>query len=219
MANEYKSESCGGGTVGTAGCEPPAAVVLFMEHQLLWLRQQMAAASPADEYWNSMKLVMKQFDGFVAGIQQFATAEERRVLTPISLYLLCSVGDLETINGLVRDDPLPTPSLATEDTLSCSGLISVVTSKRHQTMGGAGNGTGTGTGVVADIFAAQATWRSYYAMLRIYKVIGCLNHCVSSSGSPQFMWTSEPSDNPLCLVCGNASLERYTCSTFTHKKF
>ena len=45
---------------------------------------------------------------------------------PSSLYLLCSVGDLETINGMLRGDPLPTPSLELEDQLPCSALISLV---------------------------------------------------------------------------------------------
>eukprot|EP01050_Picozoa_sp_SAG11_P019345 SAG11_NODE_3065_length_2716_cov_2.812763_2_plen_414_part_00 len=153
MASEYRSETCNG--LKTAGCKPPQAVVLFMEHQLRWLRGEMAAAAADDTYWSAMKLVMAQFDGFVQGIQQYATAEQLRILSPTSLYLLCSVGDLETINGLVRGEGLPTPSLATIDKLPCSGLISLI--RRSD-------------GTVDDIYAAQATWRSYYAMLRIYKV-------------------------------------------------
>ena len=136
--------------------EPPPKVVAFMEHQQQWLRAQLVAAeNQGDQYWEAMKLVIAQWDGFAQGILQFATAEQRKILTPSSLYLLCSVGDLETINGLVRDAPLPVPSLATEDRLPCSSLISL-----QRTAGGD----------VTDVFASQATWRSYYAMLRIYKI-------------------------------------------------
>ena len=135
---------------------PPKAVVEFMLHQQAWLRSQINdSANDGSEYWQAMKLVMAQWDGFVAGIQQFATPEQLRILSPSSLYLLCSVGDLETINGLVLHAPLPVPSLATENKLSCSALISLQVD---------------GSGDVVDIFASQATWRSYYAMLRIYKV-------------------------------------------------
>lgn len=135
---------------------PPPKVVAFMEHQQAWLRTQIAAAgNQGDPYWEAMGLVLAQWDGFAQGILQYATMEQRQILTPSSLYLLCSVGDLETINGLVRGDSLPVPSLATEDKLPCSSLISL-----QMEPGGS----------VSDIFASQATWRSYYAMLRIYKV-------------------------------------------------
>ena len=127
---------------------PPPRVVAFMLHQQEWLRSQMMdSANAGDEYWEAMKLVMAQWDGFAAGIQQFATPEQLAILSPSSLYLLCSVGDLETINGLVSRAPLPVPSLAYEDTLQCSSLISLQ-------VGASGD--------VIDIFASQATWRSYY---------------------------------------------------------
>eukprot|EP01043_Picozoa_sp_COSAG02_P020273 COSAG02_NODE_997_length_15333_cov_13.688526_3_plen_252_part_00 len=145
MREEYKAE------------QPPPGVVAFMLHQQEWLRAQMMdSANDGDEYWEAMKLVMAQWDGFAQGIGQFATPEQLAILSPASLYLLCSVGDLETINGLVKRAPLPVPSLETEDHLPCSALISVQT-------------TADGKGV-SDIFASQATWRSYYAMLRIYKI-------------------------------------------------
>ena len=152
MREEYRAEV------------PPPKVVAFMEHQQAWLREQIAdSANAEDKYWQAMALVLAQWDGFAQGIQQFATAEQLTILTKSSLYLLCSVGDLETINGLVRNMdtpiervPLPPPGLATEDKLPCSSLISLQT-------------TGA-SGAVTDIFASQATWRSYYAMLRIYKV-------------------------------------------------
>ena len=142
---------------------PPPKVVAFMEHQQAWLRAQIAdSANAKDGYWQAMALVLAQWDGFAQGIQQFATAEQLKILTKSSLYLLCSVGDLETINGLVHNMdtpiervPLPLPGLATEDMLPCSSLISLQTGA---------------DGSVTDIFASQATWRSYYAMLRIYKV-------------------------------------------------
>lgn len=145
MREEYKAE------------HPPPEVVAFMLHQQEWLRAQMMdSANDGDEYWEAMKLVMAQWDGFAQGIAQFATPEQLAILSPASLYLLCSVGDLETINGLVKRAPLPVPSLETEDHLPCSALISVQTAEDGES--------------VSDIFASQATWRSYYAMLRIYKI-------------------------------------------------
>jgi hypothetical protein len=163
---------------------PPPAVVKFMEHQQHWLRAQLLAEeNQGDQYWEAMKLVLAQWDGFAQGIAQFATAEQRRILTPSSLYLLCSVGDLETINGMLRGDPLPTPSLELEDQLPCSALISLqTTNAAAEGSGGGGGGNGA---TVTDVFASQATWRSYYAMLRI---------CDSSSPPP-------PPPPPSSLCC------------------
>eukprot|EP00038_Savillea_parva_P017731 m.21411 g.21411 ORF g.21411 m.21411 type:complete len:654 (+) comp3892_c0_seq1:269-2230(+) len=183
----YMKEEYGGTT-------PPPAVVAFLDHQRTWLRAQMLKPeNQGDVYWKAMSLVMAQWDGFAQGIQQYATPAQRSILTPSSLYLLCSVGDLETINGLVRHDPLPVPSLATEDALPCSSLISLQTGPCHNdvsshaaqlhaditksttdnihTHSNTTNTTNHGhQKCVTDIFASQATWRAYYAMLRIYKV-------------------------------------------------
>ena len=148
-----------------------------------------------------MKLVMAQWDGFAQGIGQFATPEQLAILSPASLYLLCSVGDLETINGLVRDDPLPTPSLATEDALPCSGLISVMTTA-----------DGAAAVGVTDVFAAQATWRSYYAMLRIYKVYAFEYYpqkVLTIASSPGLLH-SKVSGDPFSL-CGHLPAQSPMC--------
>jgi hypothetical protein len=107
----YMAEECG-------AAAPPPKVVAFMDHQQKWLRAQLAAnENQGGTYWEAMKLVMAQWDGFAQGTHQFATPAQRQILTPSALYLLCSIGDLETINGLVLrpDAPLPVPSVATED--------------------------------------------------------------------------------------------------------
>lgn len=109
---------------------------------------------------------MAQFDGLTAGFAAYATEEEK---SGMDLYLLNSVGDLETLNGLYRDQPaaaatgtstrgrlqgLPT------DRLDCSALIRLT--EPRQLPGGSVS--------AADVLAGHTTWRSYYAMLRVYKV-------------------------------------------------
>ena len=45
--------------------EPPPEVVAFMLHQQEWLRAQMMdSANEGDEFWEAMRLVMAQWDGF-----------------------------------------------------------------------------------------------------------------------------------------------------------
>ena len=94
------------------------------------------------------------------------------------------MGDLETLNGLYKDkvnsaarsstavlesgrpgDP-PGPDL---DRLDCSALITLV---RGNGSNGSrsSNSTAAAGAAVTDILAGHATWRSYYAMLRVYKV-------------------------------------------------
>ena len=59
--------------------------------------------------------------------------------------------------------------MATEDALPCSALISVMTTAGTGAEAGGALANDRSQAVVADVYAAQATWRSYYAMLRIYK--------------------------------------------------
>ena len=147
---------------------------------------------------------MAQFDGLRDGFRLYATSDEQAA-TLQYLYLLNSVGDLETLNGLFdataarrkrrrnvsesdvgaspgwpgggRRHEAPGNEYPT-DRLDCSALIVLVGSQAR------GNGTAAaatprvgGGGmmmpatVATDVYAGHATWRSYYAMLRIYKAL------------------------------------------------
>ena len=157
------------------------------------LNQSADAAADGSRYWRGTSVLLAQFDGLVDG---YASAGGR-ALTPSLIYMLGSVGDLEDLNGQIRDPAFPfigaTPRarlalsaraqrrsvmgtiasnlsgsadspaplhydpIPMEDKLlDCSSLVTVGRDPTDNT--------------VLDVMAGQTTWRSYYAMLRYYKV-------------------------------------------------
>lgn len=98
--------------------QPPTNLTHFMAANEEWVRKQASSkhdgaptkpTSSLDDgndearFWAGADLVMAQFDGLVAGFAAYATEEEQALLTPAKLYMLNSVGDLETLNGLYKD--------------------------------------------------------------------------------------------------------------------
>jgi hypothetical protein len=165
---------------GAAG--PSANLTGFMEQQLAWVRVQSTAtkrhqtAESETMFWYGMSVALAQFDGLVYYQQNFVPSEY--MLNEITVYLLNSVGDLEDLNGLFAIPELPLGlSLSTRVALhqarnsipSGSSSISVDPIPIHDKL------TDCSALVrvlpdLSDVLIGHTTWRSYYAMLRIYKV-------------------------------------------------
>jgi Phospholipase B len=158
------------GEYGTAG--PSQSLLKFMTEQLAWIRSQIATfksghATLSDTeatFWQGMSELIAQFDGLVYAHQYLIPSGPSILADEIYMYLLQSVGDLEDLNTLYPNAPTPPPTstramkrqLAEEmplkdKLLDCSGYVGVLPD-------------------FSDVLFSQTTWRSYYAMLRIYKV-------------------------------------------------
>jgi len=152
--NNYKAAE-----YGASGGEPPEALVAFMGEQLDWARAQVRAHE-GDEYWGRVGVLLAQYDGFVQGYQSREPPPGKKPafppLTEAELYLLNSVGDLEELNTLfARARPSAAsaahvPQFERDELTDCSALITV--------------------GADGALKAAHATWRRYYAMLRVWKL-------------------------------------------------
>jgi hypothetical protein len=118
-------------------------------------------ANPSDPYWGQVGLVLQQFRGLVAGHTEHCD----NALALDDLLLLNAAGDVETLATLFkaqgvlvdaraalsrrpasREYPVPQALLETD----CSALVRVLPD-------------------FSNLFATQATWRGYFAMLRSYK--------------------------------------------------
>jgi hypothetical protein len=162
----------------------PHKMYSWMSENLNWTRA-MVAKSPSDPYWQSVGLVLSQFDGLVAGYASAAPNSEK--LSAIELYFLNAAGDLEDLipaimdpqeNGITRrvNSKLPRnvkKDDGTGDDLSdCSALIKI-------------------TNDYSDIFAGHTTWRSFGIINKMYKFVNLKLHnnsiSVSYASSPGFL--------------------------------
>jgi hypothetical protein len=175
---------------------PSPKLRAFMQSQLDWTRSQVAGLNKSDPFWAQVGLLLAQFDGLRDGYFAVAPTNETGAgIDELVLYMLNSVGDLEDLNGrfprsdartgrplrgatwmhreamhaqrrAVRSghahsaaslrkgfDPIPEGDKLTD----CSALIRLVPATNVP-------------GAASDIYAGHTTWRSFYAMLRIYKV-------------------------------------------------
>uniref|UniRef100_A0A7S3GJS8 Phospholipase B-like n=1 Tax=Palpitomonas bilix TaxID=652834 RepID=A0A7S3GJS8_9EUKA len=161
---------------------PSSALLAFMQAQWDFSEIERSRNTALD-------LLMTQFDGLVEGYSQSIREHKREneTLSPLTLYMLNSVGDLENLNGLFKGSedtdrfgqypPLPTQLRETD----CSGLVRLTAD--------------------GDILVGHATWRAYYAMLRVYKIYhyqygdvlgtGVTNPVVSFSSSPGFLHSKD----------------------------
>ena len=92
---------------------------------------------------------------------------------------------------VVRPGDPPGPDL---DRLDCSALITLVRDTTTTTNTTAEPNTTGRVGTVTDILAGHATWRSYYAMLRVYKVYAFAflpARVVSLSSSPGLLHSKD----------------------------
>jgi len=146
----------------------------FVSKQLNWVRQKVNARHNLSKFWESIGLVLDQFDGIVKGYEACPNAQKRPPKDgPFSafwqVYFLTLHGDLEDLeNALSTPKRLSRP----HEELECSALIKIVGD---------------------DIFFGQTTWRSYYLMQpRVYKNIRLPRHdgkmqTTSYSSSPGYV--------------------------------
>jgi len=123
--------------------------------------------------------VAAQFEGLLAGY--LARAEKDSIpdaLNPMEVFLLNSVGDLESLNGIEKDSgrlsSSPGENQTSERYLDCSGFV---------------RRTPTG-----DITVFHSTWRAYYAMLRVaavWELPFAPARVVSASSSPGFLHSKD----------------------------
>lgn len=133
----------------------------FLEDQVAWIYDQIE--KNPDPYWQTVSFIMHQFEGLVQGFNSRSSTK----LTRAQLYLVESAGDMETLNDVfpplhldsVRDDIRRIRAVRGSSDVSryqqllmadCSSLVRMLPG-------------------FADVVATQATWRRYYAMLRIWK--------------------------------------------------
>lgn len=171
--------------------KPSPALVTFMSSQLAFARNLVASHSPYVDSTvhplHGLQLLLAQFDGLAEGFSAYASQAEKQWLPDaLHIYLLNSVGDLETLNGLFKnheDSKSAAQNTATTRAgyqgqsplarLDCSALIQVVTNPA--------------TGMPQDIYAGHTTWRAFYAMLRIYKTYAFVDYpaaVISIASSP-----------------------------------
>eukprot|EP00761_Pharyngomonas_kirbyi_P014901 gb/GECH01014932.1/.p1 GENE.gb/GECH01014932.1/~~gb/GECH01014932.1/.p1 ORF type:complete len:535 (+),score=143.38 gb/GECH01014932.1/:1-1605(+) len=157
---------------------PSSKLREFMSRQMKWTQKQSHSRKHTDPLWYHTDLLMHQFHGLVQGYN--IAAPEKQSLKEWELYFLTSAGDLETLNKVFsskengNDDLVGNESPPLQDLLTdCSALIKIVDD---------------------DIYFAHATWRNYYAMLRVYKVYQFQLHhsstksnSVALSSSPGFL--------------------------------
>ncbi|KAL0489672.1 phospholipase B-like protein [Acrasis kona] len=161
----------------------PDKMLKFMSENLEWTRLQ-ASKSQNDAYWEHVSLVLKQFDGLVAGYQRSAPKEEQ--LSEIELYFLNAAGDLEDLIPAIMDAPhfsknkrlnskMPRGDNKIgdddgDDLSDCSALISLQDD---------------------DIFAGHTTWRSFGIINKFYKSVSLFinneEKAVSYASSPGFL--------------------------------
>eukprot|EP01028_Stygiella_incarcerata_P004746 TRINITY_DN2062_c0_g1_i1.p1 TRINITY_DN2062_c0_g1~~TRINITY_DN2062_c0_g1_i1.p1 ORF type:complete len:552 (+),score=127.28 TRINITY_DN2062_c0_g1_i1:94-1749(+) len=169
----------------------------FMQAQLDWTRKSVESASEKDVFWSTMGLIMSQFDGLVQAYQKFSSKEH--MMTELQIYMIAAAGDLENLNtafpskGLSgdmfsrrfnqhRDASWKEDPMEDEDALlmDCTGFIRLTPDKQ-------------------DVIVGHATWRAYYAMLRIWKTyefewskeyLGAASQ-VSMSSSPSFLHSKD----------------------------
>eukprot|EP00667_Euglena_gracilis_P004541 EG_transcript_4564 len=146
----------------------PPKLARFFADNLVWLRQEVAhrttpktsQSGPPPQYWQVVGGILAQFDGLVAGYQDFASPQEW--LSEAELFLLNADGDLidlvPAVNGTVRHKRHATqatqrshmPYQEAVKSLRCSALIRLTSDRQ-------------------DLLWGHTTWDEYSAMNRIFK--------------------------------------------------
>lgn len=186
------------------GKGPCASLEAFIDAQMIYTDQVAVAktVTPVDatpDFISGLGHITAQFEGLVQGYAAVAPPSE--TLTRREIYMLNSVGDLEDLDGIcsgkivlnaraikaieeLTGKPYPPPPAAAlgfdpvpqkMKLTDCSGFVRV-------------------TPGAADLILGQATWRSYYAMLRTYNVFSLPYTpagVVSFSASPGFLMSKD----------------------------
>ena len=164
----------------------PLAVRQFLDDNLHWIRTQVELhamggkfkSSTENKYWETLSLLLSQFDGLVDGYQAHTNAT--LPLSASDLFLLNADGDLEDLipayNKTKTRQPGKSSSFAEAvKSLKCSALIRM-------------------TPNASDLLWGHTTWDDYTSMIRIFKHYTLpkldLNHTVfktSMSSSPAYL--------------------------------
>eukprot|EP00668_Euglena_longa_P046986 GGOE01062753.1.p1 GENE.GGOE01062753.1~~GGOE01062753.1.p1 ORF type:complete len:653 (-),score=146.74 GGOE01062753.1:677-2608(-) len=168
----------------------PQKVAEFIADNLAWVRGQVAAhtapQAPSSQYWQMVGGILAQFDGLVAGYQEFASRDQW--LSELDLFLLNADGDLidliPAVNSTLQPKRVKRQShLSYQEavrSLRCSALIRLTTDRR-------------------DLLWGHTTWDQYSAMNRIYKhydfplppAAGSAQRQVSFSSSPGYLTSAD----------------------------
>jgi hypothetical protein len=125
----------------------PDGLSEFVLAQDKWVRSQ----DPVSDYWIQVNLVLKQFDGLIAGYTQYAPIEHSlSYLQMLYLQLGPELDDLteylQIINGSGDGELLKPPSIGSH----CSVLVKLSSDGQH-------------------LYSSHDTWSHFNTMLRIYK--------------------------------------------------
>eukprot|EP00762_Andalucia_godoyi_P002403 ANDGO_02752.mRNA.1 Phospholipase B-like protein G len=162
MVNEY----------GAHG--PSDKLIGFMQAQYAFAQKfAQSGASSSDPFAKAAHIIMTQFAGFAAGYK--AAAPSLQALSDFQLYFVAAAGDLENLDTafpssekhvLRQANPLADHRYQDYLMTDCSSLVRILPD-------------------LSDVVATHATWRRYYAMLRLWKTINYSFYpTVSIAGSP-----------------------------------
>ncbi|KAG2385630.1 hypothetical protein C9374_003445 [Naegleria lovaniensis] len=164
----------------------PAALIAYMQDNMNWLETQVQQ-NPQNAYWIEIERILNQFHGLVEGYTIRANTEKNEIygkLNWLDLYFLNSAGDMETLEGAIKDSNENARSasfknnggivLPDEETLTdCSALIKITPDCRN-------------------LFAGHTTWRGFNIINKMYKVYslmedGIASQTVAFASSPSFL--------------------------------
>jgi len=117
------------------------AVRDFPSKTMSWLRSQ-AKTAPTDSYWRQVSLVVKQFEGILAGYNARAPSARKWTESELlGIQLITELGDINSTAAYV------TP---VDEDLHCSSLVKLTADGKR-------------------LFAAHNSWTTFTWMLRVYK--------------------------------------------------
>jgi hypothetical protein len=135
---------------------PPAKLGPWLDEQESWMAEQIKTHA-SDPYWQTVNLVVQQYEGLIAGYQ--ATADPSHPLKRFDFQVLNGVGDLLDLMSVITPqnelkDPLTMPTEEFERMQFKRGMCSAIVKV---------------TGDYSEMFASHSSWFTYSAMSRIYK--------------------------------------------------
>jgi hypothetical protein len=132
-------------------------IVVFLEENLLFMREQVAAHASSDPLWAQVELVLLQLDGLLLG---YNDASANGALTLLDLIVVNIEAEIGDITSAVD------PDLQDSETLTRTPFWKVLDGlKRHLHCSGVVHVTPD----MADVMVAHNTWSDYSCMMRVYK--------------------------------------------------
>lgn len=173
---------------------PGTNLTAFMSAQLAWVRASVTdRPGPVPALWDGIAALMAQFDGLVSYFEVYVNSVDPAfAMSELDLYMLNSVGDLEDLNGFLPNGKAPKIVLPGGLERAWMGATQLARRQSHdqrrtESEGGEGpppfdanmplrdklldcSAAISMLPGAADVTVGHTTWRSYYAMLRVYKV-------------------------------------------------